>query len=306
MKLSNVLKYFLNKHYRFYVNSVKFGFHKKMNDSDYLKRIFMGVLNKKLDLDNPKTFNEKIQWLKLFDRKDIYTKFVDKYEVKDVVSKIIGKEYVIPTLGVWDSFDEIDFNKLPNQFVLKCTHDSGGIVICRDKAKLSIKKAKRKINKSLKRDYYSLFREWPYKNVKPRIIAEQYIEDSASLDLKDYKFFCFNGKPEFLFVASDRQNPDEETKFDFFDMNFKHLNIINGHPNSINSIPKPSTFDKMVELCSILAEGIPHVRCDFYEANGRVYFGEMTFSHFGGLVDFEPDFWNEKIGGMLKLPCKNR
>ena len=301
MNIRKILKYLFNKDYRFTVNSLKLGMHKKMDDKTYLCRIFKGVFGYDLDLNNPKTFNEKVQWLKLYDRNPLYTKMVDKFEVKRIVSNLIGAEHVIPTLGVWNSFEEIDFNALPNQFVLKCTHDSGGIVICRDKSCFDYKKAKKKIQKSLKRAYFTLLREWPYKNVPPRIIAEKYMENSKTNDLRDYKFFCFNGAPKILFVATERQNKNVETKFDFFDMDFKHLPIVNGHPNSLTQIEKPEKFEEMIEFSKILSRGISHVRCDFYEIDGKVYFGEMTFSHYSGLVAFEPNEWDEKLGSWIDI-----
>lgn len=276
-----------------------------MSDEAYLKLIFRLKLGKHLDLNNPKTFNEKLQWLKLYDRKPIYTKMVDKFEVKEYVADLIGEEYIIPTLGVWDSFDEIDFDCLPEQFVLKCTHDSGGLVICQDKSKLDKKTAKEKIQKSLKINYYWHGREWPYKNVKPRIIAEKFMKDAKEQieeGLTDYKFFCFDGEPKAMFIATDRAKADIETKFDFFDMEFSHLPFTNGHPNSDNEIEKPKQFDLMAELCRKLSRDIPQVRVDFYECEGKIYFGELTLFHWGGMVPFEPEEWDYKFGSWIKLP----
>lgn len=269
-------------------------------DKAYLKFMFRVNMGKRLDLDNPKTFNEKIQWLKLNDRKDIYTTMVDKYEVKNYVSNLIGEEFIIPTLGVWDRFEDIDFEKLPEQFVLKCTHDSGGLVICRDKSQLDLKKAKKKINNCLKKNYYKQGREWPYKNVKPRIIAEQYMEDKRTGDLPDYKFFCFNGAVKAMFIATERFGK-EETKFDFFDENFNHLPFTNGHPNADIPPEKPNNFEKMKELAAVLSKSIPQVRVDFYEINDKLYFGELTFSHWGGMVPFNPEEWDEKMGDFIEL-----
>lgn len=277
-----------------------------MPDALYLRCMYWARTKKKLDLKNPKTFNEKLQWLKLYDRKQIYTTMVDKYEVKKYVAEQIGEEYIIPTLGVWDSFDEIDFDALPDQFVLKCTHDSGGLVICRDKSKLDKDAAKRKIDACMTRNYFWSGREWPYKNVKPRIIAEKYMVDTTTQELSDYKFFCFNGEPKVLFIATERAKEDSETKFDFFDMQFNHLDLRNGHPNAAVWPKKPSQFDKMQELAAQLAEDIPQLRVDFYEVEGKVYFGELTFSHWSGMVPFEPELWDEKFGQWISLPEKNR
>ena len=280
------------------------GFYKNLSDEKLLKKLFKARMGKELDLENPKTFNEKTQWLKLYDRRPEYTQMVDKYEAKKYVSDRIGEEYIIPLLGVWDKFDEIDFDKLPKQFVLKCTHDSGGLVIVRDKDKLDKKAAKAKIEKCLKKNYYYYCREWPYKNVKPRIIAEAYMEDAETKELRDYKFFCFNGVAKALFVATERQNKNEETKFDFFDMEYNHLPIKNGHPNAAVPPKKPKTFDEMKTLAEKLSVGVPSLRVDFYEVNGKCYFGELTLSHFNGMTPFEPEEWDYKFGEWITLPPK--
>lgn len=271
-------------------------------DALYLKLRYWKVFHKPLNLKNPKTFNEKLQWLKLYDRKPEYTRMVDKYEAKQYVAERIGEEYIIPTLGVWDSFDEIDFDSLPNQFVLKCTHDSGGLVICTDKTKLDLEKARRRITASLQRNYFWANREWPYKNVKPRIIAEAYMQDTVTAELRDYKFFCFNGTAKLLFIATDRQTDGEETKFDFFDMDFNHIDVRNGHPNADVPPAKPVCFDQMRQLAEKLSADIPQLRVDFYEVDGKVYFGELTFFHWTGLVPFEPEQWDYTFGEWIKLP----
>ena len=273
---------------------------KFLPDKTYIKLKYFVNFHKRLNLKNPQTFNEKLNWLKLYDRNEIYTKMVDKYEAKEYVANIIGDEYIISTLGVYEKFDEINFDDLPNQFVIKCTHDSGGLVICRDKEKLDFNYAKMKIEKCLKNNYFYDNREWPYKNVKPRIIIEKYMEDSKSKELNDYKFFCFNGIPKYMFIAVDRSKHD--TKFNFYDMDFKLLNIKQHYPNSKLKIEKPKNFEKMKEMASILSKSIPHLRVDFYEIDGKVYFGELTFSHFGGFVPFEPNKWDYEFGKQIKLP----
>ena len=272
------------------------------NPEKSLKKIFLSRMGQELNLDNPKTFNEKLQWIKLYYHDPLYTELVDKLLVKDYISKMIGDKYVIRTLGVWSSFEDIDINKLPNQFVLKCTHDSGGIYICKNKSNIDIKKAKSILSNSLKRNYYYLGFEWPYKNVIPRIIAEEYKEDNITKDLRDYKFFCFNGKVKALFVATDRQNANEEVKFDFFDENYNHLPIKQGHENALIPPEKPSKFEEMKMLAEKLSINIPHVRIDFYEANNQVYFGEMTFFSYSGWTKFEPYEWDYKFGEWLILP----
>ena len=271
-------------------------------DELYLRLKFRQRMGKRLDLKNPKTFNEKLQWLKLYDRKPIYSTMVDKYEAKRYVANIIGEEYLIPTLGVWDSFDEIDFNSLPNQFVLKCTHDSGGIVIVKDKAKLDIPVTKKKINAHMKKNYYWHGREWAYKDVKPRIIAEQYMEDEETGELRDYKFFTFGGKVKALFIASDRQKKSEDTKFDFFDENGNHLDIRNGHPNADVPPKIPKNFEEMKRLAEILSKGSIQMRVDFYEINGKTYFGEMTLCHWNGFTPFDPEEWDYTFGSWIELP----
>lgn len=273
-------------------------------DPIFLKLRYHRAMGKKLDLKKPETFNEKLQWLKLHDRKSEYTTMVDKYAVKKYIADLIGEEYIIPTLGVWERFEDIDFDSLPNQFVLKCTHDSGGLVIVRDKAKLDKVAAKRKIEASLKRNYFYSGREWPYKNVKPRILAEKYMEDKTTSELRDYKFFCFDGEPKILFIASERQKVGEEVKFDFFDVEGNHLAVKNGHPNAEEVPALPQNFELMKQLAKQVSAGIPHLRVDFYEMDGNVYFGELTFYHFSGMVPFDPPEWDEKLGSWLKLPQK--
>ncbi len=269
-------------------------------DKIYLKLKYFYVFHKKLNLKNPTTYNEKLQWLKLYDRDQKYTKMVDKYAAKEYVSSIIGKEYIIPTLGVYDKFDEIIFEKLPNQFVIKCTHDSCGLVIVKDKKRLNMKSVKKKINKCLKNNYYYSGREWPYKNVKPRIIIEPYLEEKKYGELRDYKFFTFSGKVKYLFIATNRQG-EGETYFDFFDKEFNHLEIINGHPMNPNVPDKPKNFNKMIELSEKLSKGLKHLRVDFYEVDGKIYFGELTFFHFSGFKSFNPNEWDTKFGNLIKL-----
>lgn len=297
---SKMIDYFSDADYRFLVNA-KRGLYDKMPDKEYLSRYFKAVFKKEIDFCNPKTYNEKLQFLKLYDRNPSYTDLVDKYSAKLFVSKVIGDQYVIPTIGVWDDFDDIDFASLPNQFVIKCTHDSGGIVICKDKSSFDIQAARKVINKSLRRNYYQVFREWPYKDVKRRILIENYMEDKSG-ELKDYKFFCFDGEPKAMFVATDRQNKSEETKFDFFDMDFNHLPFTNGHPIAATLPDKPNCFEEMKSIAAKLSKNIPHVRVDFYEIDDKVYFGEMTFFHWSGFVPFKPAEWDEKFGEFISLP----
>ena len=254
------------------------------------------VFGRRPDLNRPRRYTEKLQKMILRDHNPLYHRLVDKAEVKSYVSSLIGEEHIIPTLGVWSRADDIDWDSLPDCFVLKCTHDSGSALICRDKASFDREAACEKLGAALSRDYWKVSREWAYKGVKPRIIAEAYLGD----DVADYKFFCFNGKPELLFVATERQKEGEEVKFDFFDMSFNHLDIRNGHPNASVPPARPEHFEEMKDLAARLSAGLPQVRVDFYELGGKVYFGEYTFYHFRGLVPFEPDGWDVKIGNLWK------
>lgn len=273
----------------------------KLPDRWFIQAKYFYHFKKFANLRNPKTYNEKLQWLKLYNRKPEYSKMVDKYDAKKIVASIIGDEYIIPAYGVWDKFDDINFDILPNQFVLKTTHDCGGIVVCKDKSKFDKDTAKKILEKHQKRNYYAEGREWPYKNVKPRILAEKFMEDTETKELRDYKFFAFNGNVKMLFIASDRQSENEQTKFDFFDENFNHLDLCNGHPNRECDIKKPVSFELMKNLAEKLSKDIPHVRVDFYEVDGKVYFGELTFFHWSGFVPFQPEKWDEIMGNWIQL-----
>ncbi|PGL72700.1 ATP-grasp fold amidoligase family protein [Bacillus sp. AFS055030] len=270
-------------------------------DAFYLKLLYKNRMKKKLELTNPQTYNEKLQWLKLYNRRPEYTMMVDKFRVKEYVASVIGEDYIIPTLGIWERFDDIDFDKLPNQFVLKCTHDSGGLVICKDKTKLDKAKAKKQIERCLKRKYFLNTREWPYKDVLPRIIAEKYMDDESGNGLNDYKFFAFDGIVKAMYIATDR-GADTETCFDYFDRDFVHLPFRNGYSNSQKKLVKPENYEKMIELAERLSRDMPHARIDFYNINGKVYFGEITFYHWSGMKPFEPQEWDYKFGDWINLP----
>lgn len=260
----------------------------------------------KLDLKNPRNFNEKIQWLKLYNRNPEYTRMVDKFEVKQYVAPIIGTAHIIPTIGVWDDPDKIDFDRLPDQFVLKCNHNSGtGMYICKDKKNLDIKAVKRGLRKGLKENYFRCFREWPYKNVKRKIIAEPFMKDGVNPELRDYKFFCFGGVPKLCQVISDRSVHE---KIDFYDMNWIRQRGLIGlnlaAQNSEMDIPCPVSFKEMKIMAEKLSANIPFVRIDFYNINGRAYFGEITFFPASGFGKFKPEIWNERIGNWVKLPIE--
>lgn len=296
-QVKKIFKIIRNPKKLFYILGNK-GFFNFLRDETYLKILYYCEMDKKLNTDNPTTYNEKLQWLKLNDRNPLYTKLADKYLVREYIAEAIGDEHLIPLLGVWDDPNNIDFNSLPNQFVLKCTHNSGGVLICTNKKKLNIKKTKKKLFKFLKNNYYWGNREWLYRNIKPRIIAEKYMVDESKNELKDYKFFCFNGEPKALFVATDR---GIDTRFDFFDIHFNHMPFMQYYPNADKTIKKPKGFDEMIKLSKILSQNIIHVRVDFYDINGKIYFGELTFFHFCGIKKFQPSYYDKLFGNWLHL-----
>lgn len=315
------------KHPKSILQSLLFYTARLYSDRLYLKWMFWLRVGYKPDLDSPRTFNEKLQWLKLYNRKPEYTQMVDKVEAKKYVANLIGEEYLIPTLGVYNSVEEIDFDKLPNQFVLKCTHDSGGIIICRDKSRLNTHKAKKNLTKWLKNNYYYQNREYPYKNVKPRIIAEQYMVDvSYSMDiheptnktcdvaylqnkhgLLDYKFMCFDGVVKALFldigVIGNSEGHSDEYYRSIFDRDFNVMPFKETRDHYPIPINRPHFFEEMVKIAEILSQGFPHIRVDLYYINGQIKVGELTFFHGSGLSNhFIPEEWNYKFGEWIKLP----
>ena len=276
------------------------GYFRWMDDETYLKLYYKAIFGKSLDIQNPKTFNEKLQWLKIHDRKLEYVSLVDKFLVKKIVEDKLGKEYVIPTLGCWDSFNEINFEELPDQFVLKCTHDSGGIVICKNKKEFNYTTAKNKIEHCLKKNFYWVGREWPYKEVKPKIIAEKYMVDEVSKDLQDYKFMCFNGVVKCTFVCNERFSESGVT-ITIFDRNWNVMPVSRRGPRSKKKIKKPVNYEKMIQLAEQLSKGMPFLRVDFYEINNKIYFGEITFYPGSGFEKFYPDLWDLKLGEWISL-----
>lgn len=284
-----------------YNNIVHTGITNLLSDKAYLRLTYRIRFGKKLCLDYPETFNEKLQWLKLHDHNPNYIKMVDKINAKDYAASIIGKEYIIPTIGVYDYFDEIDFEDLPNQFVLKCNHDSGSVVICKDKEHFNKEKAKKKLEKGLKTDAFFWGREWPYKYVKRKIFAEKYMEDNKTEDLKDYKLMCFGGKVKCSFVVSERFSV-EGLKVTFYDTDWKVMPFERHYPKSKDPIPKPTNYLKMVELAEKLAKDIPFVRVDFYEVEGKLYFGELTFYPGSGWEEFTPFEWDRILGNWISIP----
>lgn len=293
-------KFVTDSDYRFLVLTAR-GYKSQMPAEDFLKRMYQIRMGRELSLTTPVSYTEKLQWLKLYDHKPEYTTMVDKYTVKQYVAEKIGSEYVIPLLGVWNRVEDINFDALPERFVLKTTHDSGGIVICKDKSKLDFTEAKKKLKSHLDRDYYIRNREWPYKNVPHRIIAEPYMEDSSAGELRDYKFFTFGGVPKVLYIAQGRGG-NGETVADFFDMDFNPLPFTIDHDMAPIPPAIPKNFELMKELATKLSEGTPQLRVDFYEVDGRVYFGEMTFFHCSGMESFHPEQWDRVFGNWVTLP----
>ena len=286
------MKKIIKKIFRYFLNFIP--------DRIYIKLQYLKKTGKFLNLNNPILFNEKIQWLKLYNQKPQYTKMVDKYEVQEYITNIIGDEYLIPIYGVWDTFNEIPFKIIPDKFILKCTHDSGSFRICKDKHSFDMEAAKKHFNNALKRNYYFGNREWVYKNIKPRIIAQKLLIDETDEDLRDYKIFCFNGEPKLVQVDFD--------KFSNWKMNYyspqweyQHLSLV--HPTSPETIiPKPELLEQLLQLTKVLTIGIPHVRVDFFVVNKKIYFGEFTFYNYAGYEQFYPYEWNKIIGDWLILP----
>lgn len=274
--------------------------------SIYLRLYYTAMTGKWLNLKNPRTFNEKLQWLKLHDKRPDYTELSDKIAVRNYVEKKLGPGYTFPLLGVWESADEIDFSKLPNEFVLKCNHDSGSVRIIRDKAALTgdeINEIRKFFNRRVRKNFYLVGREYPYKEISRKVFAEQLMKpyDENVLSINDYKFFCFNGEPKLLLLASGRNTGNHFE--DYFDMEFHYLpEVRNGWKPSKTPPQKPKCFEEMKQMAATLSAGIPQVRMDFYEINGKPYFGEYTFFSGGGFELFKPDEWEKKLGDWITLP----
>lgn len=296
------LKRLLENPYRIFSVLATKGAFRRVSDEPFLKLQFRAQMGKWPDLKAPKTFSEKLQWLKLYARKPEYTMMVDKYQVRQYISQTLGEEYLIPVLGVWDDPADIDFDALPERFVLKCNHNSGlGMCICKDKAKLDIPRVKADLARGLKQDYYLTGREWPYKDVPRKVICEAYMADENG-QLPDYKVHCFDGKAKVVLVCRDRFEKTGLTE-DFFTERWEHIPVQRpAHPNASGPIPKPVQLEKMLELAERLAREIPFVRIDFYEVEGRLYFGEMTFFPASGLEAFEPEEYDKTFGEWITLP----
>lgn len=293
MKLLNIIK----KPYLILLKSNDIGLI-HLSDKQYIKYQYKKTVGKDINLINPTTFGEKLNWLKLNDRNEKYTQMVDKYLMKEYIKETIGDKYVVPLIGVWDSPEQIDFDKLPNKFVLKCNHNSGtGMFICRDKTSINKDEVFSNLKKGLKEDYYEKHREWPYKNVSRKIIAEKFLETGEDY-LTDYKFFCFNGIPKIMYISQDYSSTPTT---DFYDMNFNKLDLRMKDPNSNIYIEKPQCFDEMREIATKLAKDIPFLRVDFYYVNKQIYVGELTFYHNAGFCKISPEIWNTKLGNWIDL-----
>lgn len=271
------------------------------DDETYLKLLYRLKIGERLDLNNPQSYTAKLQWEKLYYRNPKLCRYIDKYEVKKEVERLIGPEHVIPTYGVWERAEDIEWEKLPNKFVLKGTHDCRSYILCPEKARLDREMAISKLNASLHKSNYTSMREWGYKGVKPRILAEAYLEDPANPgELTDYKFFCFNGVVKAVYVATGRKRG--ESRADYLDRDFTPLPMFSEHPHSEEPLPKPQNYQEMIQIAEKLSEGFPHVRIDLYNIGGRIFFGEYTFYHGGGMNEFSPREWDYTFGSWFKLP----
>lgn len=276
-----------------------FVFNKQLPDKLYIQMMYYVKLGKRLHLKHPVLFNEKLNWLKLYQRRPEYTDMADKYEVRRFVKERIGEEYLIPLLGVWNSVEEIPFDILPDQFVLKCTHDSASVVICKDKQHFDREQVKKKLAACMNTNYFWASREWPYKDIKPRIIAEQYMVDESHTELKDYKIYCFDGKPALIQVDFGRFTKHERN---LYTTDWKYINERFEYPNNPEmQILKPEGLERMLQLAGRLSTGIPSVRIDFYSIEGRIYFGEITFYQEGGFGKFEHESFEKKLGDLIKI-----
>lgn len=275
-----------------------------MSDRYFIKVAWKQYMGYELDLKHPKTYNEKAQWLKLYDRNPLYTFLVDKYRVKKWVADRIGEDHVIPTLSVYESVEDIILDELPDKFVLKCNHDSGSVVICNDKSEFAFDKCKQKLDCALKTNYYWTSREWPYKNVKRLIMAEPLLCGS---EINDYKIYCFNGKPEMILVVSERFSNSGGPYFNYYNLQGELLPIKwGGMNNPEGEVLASASLDKMIEMATILSQGLPHVRMDFYDINGHVYFGEYTFYDSAGFDKIHPLEWDYRLGSLIVLPFKSQ
>ena len=294
---ADTLKKWLENPWRIAISFARRGWLDVLSDKAYLSVMYRAKLNKKINWKEPKTFNEKLQWLKLHNRKDIHTVMADKVAVKSYLAEIIGEEFIIKTYGVWERFEDIDFNTLPDQFVLKCNHDSGSVLVCTEKAALDLEKTKAIFTRGLKSNAYDYGREWPYKNIVPKIFAEELIRDEDHGVLPVYKFFCFHGKPRLIQTIQNDKQPNESV--DYFDLEWNRLDIRQDFPNSAVPFAKPDQLPKMIQLAEKLSKEEPFLRVDFYAVKGNVYFSEFTFFTDSGFGQFYPEKWDVILGSWI-------
>ena len=303
MKPSVIFKklhdYLTDKDYRVIFNSHR-GFYNKMDDKEYLKLMYRTMMHKELNIENPQTFTEKLQWLKLYNHKPVHTIMADKFHMRDFVKEKIGEGHTVPLLGIYDKWKTIDFTKLPNSFVIKTTHDSGSYVICKDKNKLDKASAKKKINASLRHNYYNYYREWQYKNVKPQIIIEEFLDDGQS-NLTDYKFFCFNGKCVYLYIQQETAKIAQQV---ILDPDFHRMPFTMEDPPTKEIPSRPKNFEQMLEYAEKISKEEPFLRVDMYLVNSKIYVGELTFYHLSGYIPIDPPEWDFKLGQILTLPSQ--
>lgn len=267
-----------------------------LSDKSYLKLIYRLRMGIKLNLDNPASFTEKLQWLKLYDHNPLYTKLADKHSVRKYIEEKVGEEHLVPLLGVYNSFSEIDFSSLPSSFVIKPTNDSGSCVICYNKALFDLKKARKIINYSLCHNYYHKTREWQYKDIKPQVLVEEYLGKDGPIN--DYKFFCFNGKAKFMYIEKESSSSPSQA---IYDMDFNRLPFSMDDDISSTKYTRPECFNQMRAIAETLSQSIPFLRVDMYYERGKVYVGELTFYHYGGFIPFKPPVWDKKIGEWLNI-----
>lgn len=270
-----------------------------LSDKTYLKVLYRLIFGRSLNLENPKTFNEKLNWLKLYCRRPEFSLMADKFEVKQHVKNLIGEQYVVKNYGVYERWDDIDFDSLPDSFVIKGTHDSGGAFICKNKATFDKKLVREKVEANQRRSFFYWYREWPYKNIRPRIIVDELLDDHTGNELRDYKFWCFNGKPTYMYCTIK----GKEVYENFYDMDFQPVMIDHGFPRHQPEFDKPKNFELMKKLALKLSEGVPFVRVDFFDVEGKVYFGEYTFYDWGGMRPFN-GLWDLELGKKMTLPGK--
>lgn len=302
-KAHNIKRYLIKTYQKYF--TIQHPENYILSDKSFIKKLYKKRMGKEINLSDPKTFCEKQNWLKLYDRKPIYTVMVDKYLARDFVAERVGKDYLVPLIGVWNNADEIDFSSLPDKFVLKCNHNSD-VTICTDKSALDTEKVRIKLNEQLKRNYYLQKREWPYKNVPRKIICEKYMENHDKTSPLEFKVLCFNGIPKYVIVISGRFI-NKETTMDTYDMDWKYTNLVNGDcPLAGDIYEKPDCLNEIYEISEKLSENVPFLRVDFNFWNNKLYFGEMTFFDAAGFENYQPQEWNLYFGDLIKLPKKSR